>query len=101
MSAQDQTDLETARDNRDYVWGATKAAVVMFRVKESDKDFKTFRRRLFRTYEHWKACYFEALHKGRPLPVNPGFVIIPGCAQIILSRSAHSSYIEAQRGGRL
>ncbi|MEI9899192.1 MAG: hypothetical protein WDN31_02615 [Hyphomicrobium sp.] len=70
-TASPELDSESVRDNRDYVWGASKAAVVMFGVQESDPDFKTFRRRLFRTYAHWKASYYEAINRGRPLPVNP------------------------------
>jgi hypothetical protein len=92
--------MERAQNNRDYVWGATKAAVVVFQVREDDPDFKTFRRKLFRTYEHWKARYYESVNRGRPLPPNVGFVIIDGCAQIILSRSAHQAYINSQLGGR-
>jgi hypothetical protein len=93
-------DVEIARANRDYVFGATKSATVIFPVKETDPDFNSFRRKTFRIYEHWKAGYYEARKKGRPLPSNPGFVIIDGCAQIILSRSAHRAYLDSQRGGR-
>jgi hypothetical protein len=94
-----RSDSETLTDDTDLAWGAHEVAVAMFGFSPVAGENRRRRRRVFTMYEAYRKALAEAMQQKRALPANPGWVILPRCARIILSRSAYQAFLAAQLGG--
>jgi hypothetical protein len=92
-------DPASLEGNADYAWGAADASTAIFGFSRDAKVRARNRKRVFNMYAWYKAAFNDALKKGGPLPPNPGWVILPGCSRIILSKRAHVAFRAAQLGG--
>jgi hypothetical protein len=88
------------RENNDLAWGAQDAAIEMFGFSADAAENRRRRRRVFSMYEEYKRALIEAQQNKRPAPTNPGWVILPRCARIILSKSAYRAFLASQLGGQ-
>ena len=92
---------EDLTEDMELAWGAREVAIAMFGLSTDTSENQRRRRRVFAMYEGYRKARAEALKCKKPLPANPGWVLLPRCARIILSRSAYRSFLAAQlRGNR-
>jgi hypothetical protein len=84
----------------DLAWGASEAAAIIFGVSRDPKVNRRRRRRVFIMYEAYRKAVAEAMERKKPLPTNPGWVILPRCARIILSKRAYRAFVDAQLEGK-
>jgi hypothetical protein len=108
VHAETSTDAKKVLEDEEYVatgdidlaWGAREVAIAMFGRSDSAAENNRRRRRVFAMYEEYKRALRETSERGKPLPVNPGFVILPRCAAVILSKRAYRSFVSTQLRGR-
>jgi hypothetical protein len=85
----------------DLAWGADESAIEIFGPPSMDTaENRRRRRRVFAMYEAYRQAVADAKKHKRPLPVNIGWLTLPQCNRIVLSKSAYREFIAAQLEAR-
>jgi hypothetical protein len=81
----------------DLAWGAEEVAITIFGpASPSSTENRRRRRRVFCMHEQYVKALSEAKLRKRPPPANIGWVSLPQCNRIILSKSAYRAFVASQ-----
>lgn len=92
-----QRDIEDTAKDVDLAWGAEEVAIAIFGPPSASRaENRRRRRRVFCMHEQYVKALSEAKLRKRPPPENMGWVSLPQCNRIILSKSAYRAFVASQ-----
>lgn len=96
-----QSHVIDTTDNLDLAWGADEVAIAIFGPPSTDPaENQRRRRRVFCLHSEYRKAVAEAKARKRPPPPNMGWISVPDCNRVVISRVHLRAFFAAQLGER-